>query len=156
MKLSKKLLISSVVATFVIPVLAQDTLKITVTGTRSPKPVDSYPGTIDVIDKDELSIKSGSNIKKLTNQYNNYIYPKPCEGIETEWIQKNRYQTCDPNYHWHKLWPEYPYSRKKMNILVAGCGSDQAAILAKCNPIHNFIGIDLSEESLKKGCKKYR
>ena len=89
------------------------------------------------------------NIKKLTNQYNNYIYPKPCEDIETEWIQKNRYQTCDPNYHWHKLWPEYPYSRKKMNILVAGCGSDQAAILAKCNPIHNFIGIDLSEESLK-------
>ena len=89
------------------------------------------------------------NIKKLTNQYNNYIYPKPCEDIEIEWIQKNRYQTCDPNYHWHKLWPEYPYSRKKMNILVAGCGSDQAAILAKCNPIHNFIGIDLSEESLK-------
>ena len=67
MKLSKKLLISSVVATFVVPVLAQDTLKITVTGTRSPKPVDSYPGTIDVIDKDELSIKSGSNIKELTN-----------------------------------------------------------------------------------------
>ena len=67
MKLSKKLLISSFVATFVVPVLAQDTLKITVTGTRSPKPVDSYPGTIDVIDKDELSIKSGSNIKELTN-----------------------------------------------------------------------------------------
>ena len=67
MKLSQKLLISSVVATLVIPVLAQDTLKITVTGTRSPKPVDSYPGTIDVIDKDELSIKSGSNIKELTN-----------------------------------------------------------------------------------------
>ena len=67
MKLSKKLLISSVAATFFVPVLAQDTLKITVTGTRSPKPVDSYPGTIDVIDKDELSIKSGSNIKELTN-----------------------------------------------------------------------------------------
>ena len=66
LKLYKKLLISSVVATFVVPVLAQDTLKITVTGTRSPKPVDSYPGTIDVIDKDELSIKSGSNIKAVS------------------------------------------------------------------------------------------
>ena len=89
------------------------------------------------------------NIKKLTKQYNNYIYPKPCEDIETEWLIKNRYQTCDPNYHWHKLWPEHPYSRKKLKILIAGCGSDQAAILAKCNPIHDFIGIDLSKESLK-------
>ena len=67
MKLSKRLLIASVVATFVVPVLAQDTLKITVTGTRSPKPVDSFPGTIDVIDKEELSTKSGSSIKELTN-----------------------------------------------------------------------------------------
>ena len=89
------------------------------------------------------------NIKKLTNQYNNFVYPKPCEDIEIEYIKKNRYQTCDPNYHWHKLWPEHPYKRKKMNILVAGCGSDQAAIIAKCNPIHDFIGIDLSEQSLK-------
>ncbi len=67
MKLSKKLLISSVAATFFVPVLAQDTLKITVTGTRSPKPVDSFPGTIDVIEKEELSTKSGSSIKELTN-----------------------------------------------------------------------------------------
>ena len=98
------------------------------------------------------------NIKKLTKQYNNYIYPKPCDDIDLEWITKNRYQICDPNYHWHKLWPEFPYNRKKMNILVAGCGSDQAAILAKCNPIHNFVGVDLSETSLnhhKKLIKKH-
>ncbi len=98
------------------------------------------------------------NIKKLTDQYNNYIYPPPCEDIETEWLAKNSYKTSDPNFHWHKLWPEYPYSRKKMSILVAGCGSDQAAILAKCNPVHNFIGIDLSEKSLdhqKKLIKKH-
>ena len=98
------------------------------------------------------------NIKKLTNQYNNYVYPKPCEDIESEWLKHNRYQTCDPNYHWHKLWPEFPYSREKLNILIAGCGSDQAAILAKCNPIHDFTGIDLSENSLnhqKKLIKKH-
>ena len=65
MKLFQKLLISSVVTTFIVPVLAQDTLKITVTGTRSPKPVDAFPGTIDVIEKDELSIKIVS--KDFTN-----------------------------------------------------------------------------------------
>ena len=42
-----------------------------------------------------------------------------------------------------------PYSSARLDILIAGCGSDQAAILAKCNPNHNFIGIDLSENSLK-------
>ena len=100
-----------------------------------------------------------SNIKKLEIQYNRYIYPKPCEDIEKEYIKVNRFQECDPNYHWHKLWPEKKYERKKLSILVAGCGSDQAAILAKCNPIHNFVGIDISAASLahqKKLIKKHK
>ena len=99
------------------------------------------------------------NIEKLKSQYSKYIYPKPCENIEKEYIKVNRYQECDPNYHWHKLWPEKKYERKKLNILVAGCGSDQAAILAKCNPIHNFTGIDISAASLahqKKLIKKHK
>lgn len=87
-------------------------------------------------------------IKKIINQYNSYVYPKPCDDINEEWILKNKFHTGDPNYHWHKLWPERQYCRERMNILVAGCGANQAAILAKCNPIHNFIGIDLSQESI--------
>ena len=89
------------------------------------------------------------NISDLTDQYNNYIYPKPTENLSEEWIKKNRFQICDPNYCWHRLWPEKPYSSKRLDVLIAGCGSDQAAILAKCNPNHNFVGIDLSENSLK-------
>ena len=89
------------------------------------------------------------NISDLTDQYNNYIYPKPTENLSEEWIKKNRFQICDPNYCWHRLWPEKPYSSKRLDILIAGCGSDQAAILAKCNPNHNFVGIDLSENSLE-------
>ena len=98
------------------------------------------------------------NIKDLEEQYNKYIYPKPCEDIEKEWIEKNRFLLADPNYNWHKFWPEKPYSPEKLYILVAGCGSDQAAILAKCNPNHDFIGVDISENSLahqKKLIKKY-
>jgi SAM-dependent methyltransferase len=100
-----------------------------------------------------------NNIKKLKSHYDKYIYPKPCENIEEKYIKDNRYLECDPNYHWHKLWPEKKYEREKLNILVAGCGSDQAAILAKCNPIHNFIGIDISTASLahqKKLIKKHK
>ncbi|MDA9653726.1 class I SAM-dependent methyltransferase [Candidatus Pelagibacter sp.] len=88
------------------------------------------------------------NIRSLSNQYNQYIYPKPCENIDKEWIENNRFQLCDPNYLWHKIWPEKKYSRKSLKVLVAGCGSDQVAILARCNPIHQFIGIDLSKNSL--------
>ena len=79
------------------------------------------------------------NIKDLEEQYNKYIYPKPCEDIEKEWIEKNRFLLTDPNYNWHKFWSEKPHSPEKLYILVAGCGSDQAAILAKCNPNHDFI-----------------
>ncbi len=89
------------------------------------------------------------NILDLSEQYNNYIYPKPTENLSEEWIKKNRFQICDPNYCWHRLWPEKPYNTKSLDVLIAGCGSDQAAILAKCNPNHNFVGIDLSENSLK-------
>jgi SAM-dependent methyltransferase len=98
------------------------------------------------------------NIKDLEEQYNKYIYPKPCENIEKDWIEKKRFYHGDPNYNWHKFWPEKPYSHKKLCILVAGCGSDQAAILAKCNPNHDFIGVDISENSLahqKKLIKKH-
>ena len=89
------------------------------------------------------------NINELAEQYNNYIYPKPCQDIDEEWLKFNRYQVCDPNYFWHKIWPEKKYSRNPLKILIAGCGSDQAAILAKCNPIHKFIGIDISKNSLE-------
>ena len=30
------------------------------------------------------------NISDLTDQYNNYIYPKPTENLSEEWIKKNR------------------------------------------------------------------
>ena len=32
------------------------------------------------------------NISDLTDQYNNYIYPKPTENLSEEWIKKNRFQ----------------------------------------------------------------
>ena len=80
MKLSKRLLISSVASTFIVPVLAQDTLKITVTGTRSPKPVDSFPGSIEVLDKDDLDTKTGYSIRELFNEV---------PGVTTKSVKRN-------------------------------------------------------------------
>lgn len=89
-----------------------------------------------------------SDLNNLEFHYNNYIYPKPVEDINKEIIHLGKVPYADPNFSWHLLWPEKIFNSKNLNILIAGCGSDQAAILAKCNPGHIFTGIDLSKNSI--------
>ncbi len=71
---------ASVATTLVVPVFAQDTLKITVTGTRSPRPVDTFPGSIEVFEKDDLDNKPGYTIKELFNQI---------PGVTTKSVKRN-------------------------------------------------------------------
>ena len=68
MKFFKKLLMTSVATSLVVPVLAQDTLKITVTGTRNPRPVDTFPGSVDVFNRNDLNEKTGFTLRDLTDQ----------------------------------------------------------------------------------------
>tara|TARA_Y100000741_G_C18223715_1_gene546973 strand:- start:5 stop:1240 length:1236 start_codon:yes stop_codon:yes gene_type:complete len=89
------------------------------------------------------------DIKNLISQYDNFIYPKPVENIDLEIIQKKKIPYADPNFSWHILWPEKKYNNKSLNILVAGCGSDQASIIAKCNPHNTITGIDISSKSIE-------
>ena len=65
MKLFRKLLLSSVAATFVVPVLAQDTLKITVSGTRNERLLKDYPGSISVLDYEDIKNSNSSNWRGL-------------------------------------------------------------------------------------------
>lgn len=89
-----------------------------------------------------------NNVEYLKKHYNNFIYPKPTEDINKDYLEKNRRPISDPEIFWHRLFPEKPYSNKKLNILIAGCGSHEAAILAKFNKKHEFVGIDLSANSI--------
>ncbi len=89
------------------------------------------------------------DIKNLISQYDNFIYPKPVENIDLEIIQKKKIPYADPNFSWHILWPEKKYNNKSLNILIAGCGSDQASIIAKCNPHNTITGIDISSKSIE-------
>ena len=102
--------------------------------------------------------KSKKNINYLKEHYNNFIYPDPILDIDQEFIDPKRHYYDDPTYYWHKIWPEKSFSDNKLEILIAGCGTNQAAVLAKCNPNHSFVGIDLSENSInhhKKLIKKH-
>ena len=65
LKLFQKLLISTVATSFVVPVLAQDTLKITVTGTRSERPVETFPGSIDVLNQEDIESKNTANVMDI-------------------------------------------------------------------------------------------
>jgi len=96
---------------------------------------------------------NNKNIGYLTNHYNQFIYPRPIEDIEKEWTDKNMHYLNDPTRYWHRLWPEKLYNKEKLKILIAGCGSHQAAIYAKNNPKHYFIGIDLSNNSISHQMK---
>ena len=96
---------------------------------------------------------SNKNIDYLTKHYNEFIYPRPIEDIDKEWIDKNMHYLNDPTRYWHRLWPEKLYNKEKLKILIAGCGTHQAAIYAKCNPEHSFVGIDLSNNSISHQMK---
>lgn len=89
------------------------------------------------------------NIDYLKNHYENYNYPEPVQDIDKELIENNIVYYDDPTYNWHKIFPEKAFSKNKISILVAGCGTEQAAIIAKLSPQHEVIGIDLSSNSLK-------
>jgi SAM-dependent methyltransferase len=83
----------------------------------------------------------------VAQQYTEWTYPEPITDIAA-WKAEGNHQICDPSLHHALLWPERPYS-PDLCILVAGCGTSQAAILAHGNPAATVIGIDLSATSLE-------
>ena len=82
----------------------------------------------------------------VARQYEAFAYPQPFADLEEE-ISKGYYQVGDPALYGPVLWPRgRPQGRLK--ILVAGCGTVQAAYAAYMNPGDEVSGIDLSEASL--------
>lgn len=83
-------------------------------------------------------------MEEVRAQYERWIYPQPVEDLEK---QGGSFAAGDPR-HWGNLyWPASGY-RDGMNILVAGCGANQAARYALQHPGARVTGIDLSEASL--------
>jgi len=77
--------------------------------------------------------------------YTSHPYPPPVANLDRardEWQDENRHRA-----EYHLLWPERPY-RADLDILVAGCGTWQAAKYALCRPDARVVGIDVSPTSL--------
>ena len=78
--------------------------------------------------------------------YTNHPYPPPVDNLD-----RARDMWQDENVHraeFHLLWPDKEY-RPDLDVLVAGCGTWQAAKFAVCHPGARVVGIDASPTSLE-------
>lgn len=87
------------------------------------------------------------NNKFVLEQYTNWIYPQPIDDLDQA-IKDGYWEIGDPELYWPIFWP-YRRDANNLDILVAGCGTNQAAYYAYQNPTWNVLGIDLSEPSLE-------
>src|SRR5947209_15336427 len=82
----------------------------------------------------------------VARQYEAFAYPQPFADLR-EQIAGGYHQVGDPALYGPVLWPSGRPSGA-LKILVAGCGTVQAAYTAYMSPADEVVGIDLSEASL--------
>jgi SAM-dependent methyltransferase len=81
----------------------------------------------------------------VSRQYERYRYPQPIQDLE-RWLVGN-WQWPDPSHAHRILWPDREY-KPDLDILIAGCGTNQAAVFAFTNPAAKVVAIDVSQPSL--------
>ncbi len=84
--------------------------------------------------------------KAVQDFYNRYPYPQPVESLDNYrrlWQDPNRRRA-----DYHLYWPAKPY-REDLSILIAGCGTSQAAKHALRWPAAQVTGIDFSTTSVR-------
>jgi SAM-dependent methyltransferase len=85
---------------------------------------------------------------KVEEQYTRWVYPLPLDNMRDAIDKGTYWEIGDPLLYWPIFWPERRGVDGELDILCAGCGTNQAAYYACRNPNWNILGIDLSESSL--------
>ena len=78
--------------------------------------------------------------------YERYPYPPPTDDLDDyrrRWQDANRRRA-----DFHLFWPDKPYAEER-TILIAGCGTSQAAKHAARCPAARVVGIDFSATSVR-------
>lgn len=78
--------------------------------------------------------------------YEPYPYPRPIDDLDDYrrlWQDRQRRRA-----DYHLFWPDRPY-REDQSILIAGCGTSQAAKHAMRSPAARVTGIDFSATSVR-------
>ncbi len=84
--------------------------------------------------------------ERVQDFYERYPYPPPVDSLEQYRLQWQDEQKRRADYH--LFWPFKPY-RDDYSILIAGCGTSQAARHAMRWPRARVTGIDLSTTSVQ-------
>lgn len=87
-----------------------------------------------------------SNTDPLIAQYEQWMYPAPIASLDA-YEKGGGHDYSDPARMRRKLWPR-KIEPDSLSILVAGCGANQAAIIAHSNPDSEVVGIDLSQAAI--------
>ncbi len=78
----------------------------------------------------------------VATQYEQWVYPEPITDL-AQWAAASNCDAVDPQRMHLAYWLDGSF-REDLRILVAGCGSNQAATLAFTNPQAQVVGIDIS------------
>ena len=81
----------------------------------------------------------------VATQYAKWTYPEPILDLPN-WL-RNNWQWYDPSHAHPLFWPQGG-SRGPLTILIAGCGTNQAAVFAYNNPESKVVALDVSAPSL--------
>ncbi|MGO9932220.1 MAG: class I SAM-dependent methyltransferase [Steroidobacteraceae bacterium] len=93
--------------------------------------------------------------QRVSDFYEHHPYPPPVDSLERH---RERWNDDRRRADAHLLWPREPY-RDDRSILIAGCGTSQAARYALAWPRAAVVGIDVSTTSIQRTEKlkqKYR
>ena len=86
---------------------------------------------------------------RVQAQYERFPYPQPVERISEKLLDGSEFLRGCPKREFPLYWPTLP-EREDIDILVAGCGSSQAAIMGATLPKARIVAIDLSAASLER------
>ena len=90
--------------------------------------------------------KSKSRPDPIGEFYTQHPYPPPVENLDRA---RDVYRDENvPRSEFHLLWPDKSY-RADLDVLVAGCGTWQAAKYALCHPGARVTAVDVSTTSLE-------
>jgi SAM-dependent methyltransferase len=81
----------------------------------------------------------------VSRQYDRWQYPPPIQDLEV--YSKTNWEWLDPFRSHRILWPDREY-RPDLDILIAGCGANQAAVFAFTNRAAKVIAVDVSQSAL--------
>lgn len=91
-------------------------------------------------------VNDDSRANVVSRPHQRWRYPQPIQDLAA-WVDTN-WEWFDPVHAHRILWPDREY-KPDLDILVAGCGANQAAVFAYMNRAANVVAIDTSESALE-------